>query len=56
MSPLFVDADADDYHLDSLSIALEVARPIFFPRPIPNDLEGKQRDGEAPDAGCYEQE
>lgn len=56
MSPLFVDSDDDDYHLDSLSIALEFARPIFFPRPIPNDLEGKRRDGEMPDAGCYERE
>ncbi len=50
-SALFVDADEWDYHLDSLSIAQEQARPLVT---IRRDLEGNDRDPESPDAGCYE--
>ncbi|MCB0688382.1 MAG: hypothetical protein KDC53_17710 [Saprospiraceae bacterium] len=50
-SPLFVDPDLNDYHLDSLSIAIELAKPIIN---INQDLEGNDRDLDRPDAGCYE--
>lgn len=53
---LFVDANEDDYRLDTLSIAEGMAKPIEFPRPIPIDLEGKNRDASKPDIGCYERE
>lgn len=53
---LFVDANEDDYRLDSLSIAEGMAKPIDFPRPINIDLEGKPRDAQTPDIGCYERE
>lgn len=48
---LFVDANEDDYHLDTLSIAEEMAMPIPA---IDIDLEGNIRDAERPDIGCYE--
>lgn len=48
---VFSDPDINDYHLDSLSIAIEVARPIIN---INKDLEGNDRDPDRPDAGCYE--
>ena len=48
---LFVDPNADDYHLDSLSIAEGMARPI--PQII-IDLEGNARDSDTPDIGCFE--
>ncbi len=48
---LFVDANEDDYHLDTLSIAEQQAIPIST---IPLDLEGINRDGATPDIGCYE--
>ncbi len=51
---LFADANEDDYRLDSLSIAESQARPILFPNPITIDLEGKDRDPQNPDIGCYE--
>ena len=51
---LFADANEDDYHLDTLSIAEGQAMPILFPNPITIDLEGKSRDAEKPDIGCYE--
>ena len=49
--PLFFDIDADDYRLDSLSVARNLgASP---PRP-PVDLLGNERDEASPDAGAYE--
>ncbi len=48
---LFVDEDNWDFHLDSLSIAEEMAIPI---EAIRTDLEGFDRDPERPDIGCYE--
>ena len=48
---IFENIDMDDYHLDSLSIAEGMARPI------PNlntDLDGVERDPVMPDIGCYE--
>lgn len=48
---LFLDVSEDDYHLDTLSVAEEFAMPIVG---LTLDLEGKDRDGTAPDAGCYE--
>lgn len=49
---LFVDPNADNYHLDSLSIAInqgQVIPEILF------DLEGNPRDG-MPDIGCFERQ
>lgn len=54
--PLFVSANDDNYRLDTLSIAEGMAKPIDFPRPITIDLEGKPRDAQMPDIGCYERE
>ncbi|MFT4758875.1 MAG: hypothetical protein ACI9XO_000232 [Paraglaciecola sp.] len=48
---LFVSVSDDDYHLDTLSIAEEFAMPITG---LMLDLEGKDRDLQMPDAGCYE--
>jgi hypothetical protein len=48
---LFVDIDANDYHLDTLSVAEELGMPIPG---ISTDLEGNQRDPVRPDVGCYE--
>jgi len=48
---LFKDAGEDDFHLDSLSIAENYARPLTN---IQEDLEGNPRDGIMPDAGCFE--
>ena len=48
---LFANRAENDYHLDTLSIAEEMAMPI------PNitiDLEGESRDAVMPDIGCYE--
>ncbi|NND05708.1 MAG: hypothetical protein HKN87_04955 [Saprospiraceae bacterium] len=50
-SLLFADPDMNDYHLDSLSIAQEIAQPVATLR---RDLEGNERDPTAPDAGCFE--
>ena len=50
---LFASIEADDYHLDTLSIAEERARPIFG---IDLDLDGVPRDAMQPDIGCYEYE
>lgn len=50
---LFEDPNEDDYHLDSLSIAIGVAIPI---NGITDDLEGRVRDQQNPDAGCFERE
>lgn len=48
---LFVSVSEDDYHLDTLSVAEELAVPITG---LTLDLEGKDRDTERPDVGCYE--
>lgn len=50
---LFIDANEDDYHLDSLSIAEKQAQVI---NTINTDLEGNMRDGSMPDIGCYERQ
>jgi len=49
---LFADVNEDDYHLDTLSIAEEQAMPVG----VVIDLEGKDRDAQNPDIGCYEYE
>ena len=48
---LFADEEEFDFHLDSLSIAEELALPVSG---ILSDLEGRLRDVERPDIGCYE--
>lgn len=48
---LFKDPSEDDYTLDSLSIADGFAEPIFNQT---LDIIGVMRDGEMPDAGCFE--
>lgn len=48
---LFANSSEDDYHLDTLSIAEGKAIPIPT---IPTDLDGKNRDSQAPDIGCFE--
>lgn len=48
---LFVDANGGDFHLDSLSIAEQMATPL---QSIRQDLEGRDRDLTNPDIGCYE--
>ncbi len=48
---LFENIELSDYHLDSLSIAIEQATPIPS---ITSDLEGNLRDPLQPDQGCYE--
>lgn len=53
---LFVDANKDNYYLDSLSVAIGKAKPIFVPRIIDIDLDGKPRDATKPDIGCYERQ
>ncbi|MEM9888249.1 MAG: right-handed parallel beta-helix repeat-containing protein [Bacteroidota bacterium] len=50
-TPLFLDVNEDDYRLDSLSIAIGAGIPIDNVR---LDLEGNQRDENAPDIGCFE--
>ena len=48
---VFQNPDEADFHLDSLSIAIEQAKPILA---ISKDLEGNNRDPDHPDIGCYE--
>jgi hypothetical protein len=48
---VFTDPDENDFHLDSLSVAIELAKPVIN---INRDLEGNERDPDRPDAGCYE--
>lgn len=50
---LFEDPNEDDYHLDSLSIAIGLGVPITG---IADDLDGVTRDPQTPDVGCYERE
>ena len=48
---LFAEQNEDDYHLDTLSVAEEMALPIPG---ILIDLEGNDRDLTMPDIGCFE--
>lgn len=48
---LFVDIEMYDYHLDSLSVAIDMG--VFIPE-VPLDIEGNLREPSAPDLGCYE--
>lgn len=48
--PLYINADSFDYHLDTMSIAID--KGIEIPS-INVDIEGTQRDN-MPDIGCYE--
>ena len=49
---IFIDPNRDMYRLDTLA---SVANKYALPLPgIDKDLDGKQRDGSTPDAGCYE--
>ncbi|MCB0704109.1 MAG: hypothetical protein KDC34_02325 [Saprospiraceae bacterium] len=48
---VFADPNEDDYHLDTLSIAEELAIPIPG---LDLDLDFQLRDSEKPDVGCYE--
>lgn len=48
---IFMNVDDNDYHLDTLSIAEEMAMPLPG---ITFDLDGENRDGSTPDIGCYE--
>ncbi|MDX1666651.1 MAG: hypothetical protein R3350_05465, partial [Saprospiraceae bacterium] len=52
--PIFLDPNEDDYHLDSLSIAIGRAKPVNFPVIVEEDLAGNRRDPDNPDIGCYE--
>lgn len=48
---LFINYEEFDYHLDTMSIAIERG----FPLPtVVTDLEGRLRDTAMPDLGCYE--
>ncbi len=49
-TPLFRDAEHDDYHLDSLSVAIDYGQVLPG---FELDLDGRPRD-EVPDAGCFE--
>ncbi len=53
---LFVDENEGKFQLDSLSIADGKAKPVFSPRSITIDLEGKNRSATAPDIGAYERD
>ncbi len=48
---LFFDTDESDYHLDTLSVAENIALPDLQ---FQIDLEGNLRDSNTPDAGCLE--
>lgn len=50
-TPLFIDITADNYQLDSLSLARNLG--VYIPT-LPEDLTGKIRDQDNPDAGAYE--
>ena len=49
--PLFADLNADDYQLDSLSVALDLGRRL---NNLPLDILGNERNRDTPDAGAYE--
>ncbi|MCB9082453.1 MAG: right-handed parallel beta-helix repeat-containing protein [Lewinellaceae bacterium] len=51
---VFADVNEDNYRLDSLSIARRKGLPILLPRIINIDIEGKVRDAQNPDLGCFE--
>ncbi len=53
---LFLDPDENKYQLDSLSIADGKAKPVFSPRTITIDLEGRERNATMPDIGAYERD
>jgi len=48
---IFANVNEDDYHLDTLSVAEQKAKPL---NGILFDLEGNDRDPVVPDMGCYE--
>jgi len=48
---LFIDRFAADFHLDTMSVAIGKAIPVVG---IEFDLEGRLRDLDMPDLGCYE--
>lgn len=52
-SKVFEDPNRGNYYLDSLSIALGVAKPLPA---VTIDLENRPRDPANPDAGCLERE
>jgi len=47
---LFLNQTKQDYRLDTMSVALGKARPIF----ITKDIDGKDRKTTNPDPGCFE--
>ncbi len=49
--PLFLDLFKDDYHLDTMSVAIGKGVPLPG---LTDDLDGKPRDPVMPDLGCYE--
>lgn len=49
---VFLDEDELDFHLDSSSIALDKGLPVSVELSV--DLDGKTRDLNNPDLGCYE--
>lgn len=53
---LFFSTEENKYQLDSLSIADGKAKPVFSPRSITIDLEGKNRNANTPDIGAYERD
>lgn len=48
---LFIDYEAFDYHLDTMSVAIGKGFPVSI---VPVDIEGVMRDPATPDLGCYE--
>ncbi len=48
---VFADINEDDYHLDTLSVAENLAIPIVG---LELDLDNELRDANTPDLGCYE--
>lgn len=47
---LFLDQNKNDFRLDTMSVALGKARPIF----VMEDIDGKPRKTTNPDPGCFE--
>ncbi len=48
---LFIDQDTYDFHLDTMSIAIDKAVPLLLPV---SDKDGLPRETDFPDIGCYE--